>query len=96
METRRGNVFTVNTVTAEGSYIKVTGEYKLNMPPEFASFEEGDILTEDKYDGHQIYVASATKDEDGNDCLTLDRTSNHPSIKKPLERIVEGLHLFNV
>ena len=88
------NIFTVEIVTEEGSYIKVTGKYEMDMIPEIGPFERGDILTEDKYHGHQIYVALATKDEDGKDGLVLDTKSGHPSIKKPLLKIVPGLHLL--
>ena len=48
------NIFTVDTVIEEGSYIKVTGEYQI---PDSSLFKRGDILTEDKYNGHQIYVS---------------------------------------
>ena len=90
------NIFTVDTVIEEGSYIKVTGEYQLSMIPGSLPFERGDILTEDKYHGHQIYVAFATKDENGKDGLTLDTKSMHPSIKKSLDKIIPGLHLFKI
>jgi len=88
------NIFTVETVTEEGSYLKVTGEYQLDMIPEIGPFERGDILTEDKYHGHQIYVVFATKDENGKDGLVLDTKSMHPDIKKPLLTIIPGLHLL--
>ena len=90
------NIFTVDTVIEEGSYIKVTGEYQLSMIPGSLPFERGDILTEDKYHGHQIYVAFATKDENGKDSLTLDTKSMHPSIKKSLDTIIPGLNLFKI
>lgn len=54
----------------------------------------GDILTEDNYNGHQIYVKAVKKDETGKDVLVLDTNSTHPSIKKPLMIILPGLHLF--
>ena len=90
---RVNNIFTVDTVITEGSYIKVTGKYLI---PTGLPFEKGDILTEDKYNGHQIYVVFATKDEKGNDCLTLDTKSMHPNIKKSLDAIIPGLHLFKI
>ena len=90
------NIFTVDSVTTEDSYIKVTGEYQMNMVPGVLPFETGDILTEDKYHGHQIYVAFATKDENGKDGLILDTKSMHPSIKKSLDKIIPGLHLFKI
>ena len=90
------NIFTVDSVIEEGSYIKVTGEYQLSMIPGSLPFERGDILTEDKYHGHQIYVAFATKDENEKDGLTLDTKSIHPSIKKSLDTIIPGLNLFKI
>lgn len=87
------NIFTVDTVIEEGSYIKVTGKYLI---PEGLPFERGDILTEDKYNGHQIYVAFVIKDEKGNDCLTLDTRSMHPDIKKSLDTVTLGLNLFKI
>lgn len=87
------NIFTVETVIIEDSYIKVTGKYLIS---EGVLFERGDILTEDKYEGHQIYVAFATKDENGKDGLILDTKSGHPSIKKSLETIIPGLNLFKI
>jgi len=85
------NIFTVDTVIEEGSYIKVTGEYQI---PDSSLFKRGDILTEDKYNGHQIYVAFATKDENGKNGLVLDNKSMHPSIEKSLDKIIQGLHLL--
>jgi hypothetical protein len=90
---KRINIFTVDTVIEEGSYIKVTGVYQI---PEGSPFERGDILTEDKYHGHQIYVAFATKDDDGKDGLVLDTKSMHPSIEKALDKIIPGLHLLKI
>ena len=87
------NIFTVDSVIEEDSYIKVTGKYLI---PEGLPFERGDILTEDKYHGHQIYVAFATKDENGKDGLTLDTKSMHPSIKKSLDKVSSGLHLLKI
>jgi len=87
------NIFTVDTVIEEGSYIKVTGKYLI---PEGLPFERGNILTEDKYNGHQIYVAFATKDKNGKDGLTLDTKSIHPSIKKSLDKVSSGLHLLKI
>jgi hypothetical protein len=87
------NIFTVDSVIEEGSYIKVTGKYLI---PEGLPFERGDILTEDKYNGHQIYVAFATKDKNGKDGLTLDTKSMHLSIKKSLDTIIPGLHLLKI
>ena len=87
------NIFTVDTVTIDGSYIKLTGVYQI---PESSPFERGDILTEDKYHGHQIYVAFATKDDDGKDGLVLDTKSMHPSIEKALDKIIPGLHLLKI
>ena len=85
------NIFTVDTVITKGSYIKVTGKYLI---PEGLPFERGDILTEDKYNGHQIYVAFATKDKNGKNGLVLDNKSMHPSIEKSLDKIIQGLHLL--
>jgi hypothetical protein len=87
------NIFTVDTVTIDGSYIKLTGVYQI---PESSPFERGDILTEDKYNGHQIYVAFVTKDENEKDGLILDTKSMHSSIKKSLDKIIKGLHLFKI
>ena len=89
----RNNIFTVDTAITEGSYIKVTGEYLI---PDCLPFESGDILTEDKYNGHQIYVSFATKDNDGKDGLILDTRSMHPSIKKYLDKVSSGLHLLKM
>jgi len=90
---KRNNIFTVDTVIEDGSNIKVTGVYQI---PEGSPFERGDILTEDKYHGHQIYVAFATKDDDGKDGLVLDTKSMHPSIEKALDKIIPGLHLLKI
>ena len=95
---KRINIFTVNSVKKEGSYIKVTGVYQI---PEGSLFERGDILTEDKYHGHQIYVAFATKDDNGKDGLVLDTKSMHPGIEKPFsEKLIKdlklGIHLFKI
>ena len=87
------NIFTVDTVTIDGSYIKVTGEYQI---PDISLFKRGDILTEDKYNGHQIYVSFGTKDKDGKEGLILDTKSMHSSIKKSLDKIIKGLHLFKI
>jgi len=92
------NIFTVDTVTIDGSYIKLTGVYQI---PESLPFERGDILTEDEYHGHQIYVAFVTKDENGKDGLVLDNKSMHPTIKKPFsEKLIKdlklGIHLFKI
>jgi len=87
------NIFTVDTVTIDGSYIKLTGVYQI---PESSPFERGDILTEDKYNGHQIYVAFATKDKNGKDGLILDTRSMHPAIKKSLDTVTLGLNLFKI
>ena len=87
------NIFTVDTVITEGNYIKVTGEYLLT---ESSPFERGNILTEDKYNGHQIYVAFTTKDNNGKDGLVLDTKSMHPNIKKSLDTIIPGLHLLKI
>ena len=87
------NIFTVDSVIEEDSYIKVTGKYLI---PEGLPFERGNILTEDKYNGHQIYVAFATRDENEKDGLTLDTKSMHPSIKKSLDKVSSGLHLLKI
>jgi hypothetical protein len=92
------NIFTVDTVIEEGSYIKVTGEYQI---PDSSLFKRGDILTEDKYNGHQIYVSFGTKDENGKDGLVLDNKSMHHTIKKPFsEKLIKdlklGIHLFKI
>ena len=94
------NVFTIKAVTKrEGNYIYVTGEYRWYMLPETTYFERGDILTEDKYHGHQIYVSFSGKTEDREDYLILDNASQHPDVKKPFtEKLLKdlelGLHLF--
>ena len=90
---KMNNIFTVDNVITEGSYIKVTGKYLI---PEGLPFERGDILTEDKYNGHQIYVSFGTKDKDEKDGLILDTRSMHPSIKKSLDTIIPGLNLFKI
>ena len=95
---KRINIFTVDTVIEDGSYIKITGVYQI---PESSLFERGDILTEDTYNGHQIYVAFATRDENGKDGLVLDNKSMHPTIKKPFsEKLIKelklGIHLFKI
>ena len=87
------NIFTVDSVIEEDSYIKVTGKYLI---PEGLPFERGNILTEDKYNGHQIYVAFATRDENEKDGLILDTRSMHPSIKKSLDKVSNGLHLLKI
>ena len=94
------NIFTIKAVTKrEGNYVYVTGEYQLSMIPEIKHFERGDILTEDKYHGHQIYVSFSGKTENGEDYLILDNASQHPDIKKPFtEKLLKdlelGLHLL--
>jgi hypothetical protein len=93
--TKLNNIFTVDSVVIEGDYIKVTGKYQ-EVIPGCLPFERGDILTEDKYQGHQIYVSFATKDENGIDGLVLDTKSMHPNIKKPLDTIFPELHLFKI
>jgi len=95
---KRKNIFTIDTVIEDSSYIKVTGVYQI---PEGLPFERGDILTEDKYHGHQIYVAFATKDDNGKDNLVLDNKSMRPTIKKPFtEKLIKnlelGIHLFKI
>ena len=87
------NIFKVDSVIEEDSYIKVTGKYLI---PEGLPFERGNILTEDKYNGHQIYVAFATRDENEKDGLILDTRSMHPSIKKSLDKVSSGLHLLKI
>ena len=88
---KRKNIFTIEGVIEDDSYIKVTGVYQI---PEGSPFERGDILTEDKYHGHQIYVAFATKDKNGKDGLVLDNKSMHPTIKKPFsEKLIKDLKL---
>jgi len=93
---KMNNIFTVDTVIEENSYIKVTGKYLIPKIVGGLPFERGNILTEDKYNGHQIYVAFATKDENGKDSLTLDTKSMHPSIKKSLDKVISGLHLLKI
>lgn len=94
------NIFTIKAVTKrEGSYVQVTGTYQLDMLPEATPFERGDILTEDKYHGHQIYVSFSGINTDGEHSLILDNASQHPDIKKPFtEKVLKdlelGLHLF--
>jgi len=90
---KMNNIFTIDSVIEASDYCFVTGKYLI---PTGLPFERGDILTEDKYHGHQIYVAFAIKDEEGNDCLTLDTKSMHPSIKKSLDTIIPGLNLFKI
>ena len=90
------NIFTVDTVITEGSYIKVTGKYLI---PEGLPFERGNILTEDKYNGHQIYVSFSGTNTNFEQSLILDNASQHPDIKKPFtEKLLKdlelGLHLL--
>ena len=88
------NLFTVDSVIEEGSYIKVTGVYQI---PESLSFERGDILTDDKYSGHQIYVSFSGKSADSDkDSLILDTKSMHPKITKELIDIIPGMMLFKI
>jgi hypothetical protein len=88
------NLFTVDSVIEEGSYIKVTGVYQI---PEGSPFERGDILTEDKYNGHQIYVSFSGKSADSDkDNLMLDTKSMHPKITKELIDIIPGMMLFKI
>jgi hypothetical protein len=95
------NIFTIKAVTKkEGSYVQVTGNYQYDViMPEIPHFERGDILTEDRYHGHQIYVSFSGKTEAGEDYLILDNASQHPKVKKPFtEKVLKdlelGLHLF--
>ena len=95
------NIFTVKAVTKrEDGYIQVTGTYQFDDTlPEIPYFKRGDILTEDKYHGHQIYVSFSGKNVDGEDSLILDNSSGHTDIKKPfndklLKDIELGMHLF--
>lgn len=96
------NIFTIKNVTKrEDNYVYVTGEYSwhTHMLPETTYFERGDILTEDRYHGHQIYVSLSGKTEAGEDYLILDNASQHPEVKKPFtEKVLKdlelGLHLF--
>lgn len=88
------NIFTVDSVIEEGNYIKVTGVYQI---PEGLPFERGDILTEDKYNGHQIYVSFSGKSVDSDkDSLTLDTKSMHPKVTKELIDIIPGMMLFKI
>jgi len=87
------NIFTVDSVIEEDSYIKVTGKYLI---PEGLPFERGDVLTVDAYYGRQVYVAFATRDENEKDGLILDTRSMHPSIKKSLDKVSNGLHLLKI
>jgi hypothetical protein len=90
------NIFTIKAVTKiEDNYVHVTGEYQLSMMPEIKPFERGDILTEDKYHGHQIYVSFSGTNTNGEQSLILDNASQHPDIKNPFsEKVLNGLHLF--
>jgi hypothetical protein len=94
------NIFTIKAITKrEDTYVQVTGTYQLDMLPEATHFERGDILTEDKYNGHQIYVSFSGTNTDGEHTLILDNASQHPDIKKPFtEKVLKdlelGLHLF--
>ena len=94
------NIFTIKAVTKrEDNYVHVTGEYQLDMLPEVTHFERGDILTEDKYHGHQIYVSFSGTNANGEQSLILDNASQHPDIKKPFtEKVLKdlelGLHLL--
>lgn len=94
------NIFTIKAVTKiEDNYVHVTGEYQLDMLPEVTHFERGDILTEDKYHGHQIYVSFSGTNTNFEQSLILDNASQHPDIKKPFtEKLLKdlelGLHLF--
>jgi hypothetical protein len=89
------NIFTIKAVIMkEGSYVHVTGEYQLSMIPEIPHFKRGDILTEDKYNGHQIYVSLSGETETGENYLVLDNASQHPDIKKPFtEKLIKDLEL---
>lgn len=96
----KNNIFTIKSIIkTEGSYIHVTGKYQFDdTMSEISHFKRGDILTEDKYNGHQIYVSFSGK-TDGEDSLILDTASHHPDIKKPFtEKLLKdfelGLHLF--
>ena len=94
------NIFTAKAVIKrEDNYVHVTGEYQLDMLPEATHFERGDILTEDKYHGHQIYVSFSGTNANGEQSLILDNASQHPDIKKQFtEKVLKdlelGLHLF--
>lgn len=95
------NIFRIKAVTKrEGNYVQITGTYQFDdTMPEIPHFERGDILTEDKYHGHQIYVSFSGKTEDREDYLILDNASQHPEVKKPFtEKLLKdlelGLHLF--
>jgi hypothetical protein len=91
---KMNNIFTVDSVIKDGSYIKVTGVYQIT---EGSSFERGDILTEDKYNGHQIYVNFSGKNIDsGKDSLILDTKSMHPKVTKELMDIIPGMMLFKI
>lgn len=89
------NIFTIKAVIMkEGSHVHVTGEYQLSMIPEIPHFKRGDILTEDKYNGHQIYVSLSGETETGENYLVLDNASQHPDIKKPFtEKLIKDLEL---
>ena len=95
------NIFIIKAVTKrEGNYVQVTGFYQFDkILPEIPHFERGDILTQDKYNGHQIYVSFSGTNADGEYNLILDNASQHPDIKKPftkkvLKDLELGLHLF--
>lgn len=95
------NIFTIKAVTKrEDNYVHVTGTYQFDdTMPEIPHFERGDILTEDKYHGHQIYVSFSGTNANGEQSLILDNASQHPDIKKPFtEKLLKdlelGLHLF--
>ncbi len=86
------NIFTIKAVTKiEDNYVHVTGEYQL---AEATHFERGDILTEDKYHGHQIYVSFSGTNTNFEQSLILDNASQNPNIKKPFtEKLLKDLEL---
>jgi hypothetical protein len=95
------NIFTIKAVTKkEGNYVHITGTYQFDETmPEIPHFERGDILTEDKYHGHQIYVSFSGTNTNSEHILILDNASQHPEVKKPFtEKVLKdlelGLHLF--
>ena len=87
------NMFKVTSVSYDSTYIKVEGEY---MIPEASPFEREDILTEDKYTGHQIMVSFSVKNDTGNLGLILDTRSMHPKVVNSMTEIKVGTILYPI
>ena len=102
-------MFTIKSLKIDKTnpnYITVLGEEDAIFKQAFGPIQHGDILTEDKYNGHQIFVSSIITTKDNEYGLLLDNKSMHPKCIKPFEKIsttvekgmslMPGIHLMRI